>query len=60
MEAVCLNQNVPFLPTFKDMFNDKRRTNWISEDGIHLNSQGHLWLYQRLRSWEILNKWKRE
>jgi len=60
MEAVCLNQNVPFLATFKDMFNDKRRINWISDDGIHLNSQGHLWLYQRLRSWEILNKWKEE
>ena len=60
MEAVCLNQNVPFLATFKDMFTDKRRINWISDDGIHLNSQGHLWLYQRLRSWEILNKWKEE
>ena len=60
MEVVCLNQNVPFLATFKDMFTDKRRINWISDDGIHLNSQGHLWLYQRLRSWEILNKWKEE
>jgi len=60
MEEVCLNQDVPFLATFKEMYTDKRRINWISSDGIHLNSQGHLWLYQRLRSWEILNKWKEE
>ena len=60
MEEVCLNQNVPFLATFKEMYSDKRRIKWISNDGIHLNSQGHLWLYQRLRSWEILNRWKEE
>ena len=58
MEEVCINQNVPFLPTFREMKSDLRSKDWISEDGIHLNSNGHIWIYQRLKSWEILNKWK--
>ena len=58
MEEVCINQNVPFLPTFREMYSDPRSKNWISEDGIHLNSNGHLWIYQRLKSWDILKEWK--
>ena len=58
MEEVCINQNVPFLPTFREMSSDHRSKNWISEDGIHLNSEGHLWIYQRLKSWEILKEWR--
>lgn len=58
MEEVCINQNVPFLPTFKEMHSDIRSINWISGDGIHLNSDGHFWLFQRLKSWDILKKWK--
>ncbi|ABM71952.1 Lysophospholipase L1 and related esterase [Prochlorococcus marinus str. MIT 9515] len=58
MEEVCINQNVPFLPTFREMYSDPRSENWISDDGIHLNSNGHLWIYQRIKSWEILKKWK--
>ncbi len=58
MEEVCINQNIPFLCTFKEMISDKRSLNWISSDGIHLNSSGHIWIYQRIKSWEILNKWK--
>ena len=40
MEEVCLNQNVPFLPTFREMYSEKRSKNWITHDGIHLNSEG--------------------
>ena len=58
MEEVCINQNVPFLTTFKEMHSDIRSINWISSDGIHLNSDGHFWLFQRLKSWDILKKWK--
>lgn len=58
MEEVCLNQNVPFLSIFNDLKNDNRIMNWISNDGIHMNSDGHLWIYQRIKSWEILNNWK--
>jgi len=58
MEEVCLNQNVPFLPTFREMHSDQRSKNWITNDGIHLNSEGHFWIFQRLKSWEILTKWK--
>ena len=58
MEEVCINQDVPFLPTFREMYSDNRSKNWISNDGIHLNSDGHLWIYQRLKSWEILQKWR--
>ena len=38
--------------------NDKRILNWFTEDGIHMNSKGHLWIYQRLKSWDPLNEWK--
>ncbi len=58
MEEVCLNQDVPFLSTFKEMHSDIRSKNWLSNDGIHLNSDGHLWIYQRLKSWEVLKNWK--
>ena len=58
MEEVCINQNVPFLSTFKEMYSDKRSRDWISNDGIHLNPFGHLWIYQRLKSWEILKEWR--
>ena len=58
MEEVCINQDVPFLPTFREMFSDHRSKNWITDDGIHLNSNGHLWIYQRIKSWDILAKWK--
>ena len=58
MEEVCINQNVPFLPTFREMYGDNRSTTWISKDGIHLNSKGHLWIFQRIKSWEVLKKWK--
>ncbi len=58
MEEVCLNQNVPFLPTFKEMYSDSRSKNWISDDGIHLNTNGHIWIYQRLKSWENLRHWR--
>ena len=37
---------------------DKRIDNWLSDDGIHLNSEGHFWIYQRLKGWEILKRWK--
>ena len=58
MEEVCLNQNIPFLSTFKEMNSDKRSKNWISQDGIHLNSEGHLWIYQRIKSWDLLKEWR--
>jgi len=58
MEAVCVNQNIPFLATYREMSIDKRIDNWLSDDGIHLNSEGHFWIYQRLKGWEILKRWK--
>ena len=58
MEEVCINQNVPFLSTFREMNSDRRSINWLSNDGIHLNSNGHFYIYQRLRSWEVLQEWR--
>ena len=58
MEEVCINQNVPFLSTFREMISDKRSIHWLSNDGIHLNSNGHFYIYQRLRSWEVLQEWR--
>ena len=58
MEEVCINQNVPFLSTFREMISDKRSIHWLSNDGIHLNSNGHFYIFQRLRSWEVLQEWR--
>ncbi len=58
MEEVCINQDIPFLAIFNEIIKDKRSFKWISDDGIHMNHEGHLWIYQRLKSWEPINKWK--
>ena len=58
MEEVCINQDVPFLSIYNVISNDKRILHWFTEDGIHMNSKGHLWIYQRLKSWDPLNQWK--
>ena len=33
---------------------------WIGDDGIHLNTEGHNWIYQKVSNWGALNKWANE
>tara|TARA_Y100001970_G_scaffold294298_1_gene450031 strand:+ start:2599 stop:3243 length:645 start_codon:yes stop_codon:yes gene_type:complete len=60
IEEACLTSNVNFLATFKEMSGDPRYKNWISNDGLHLNSSGHKWIYQRLKSWDNLINWSKQ
>ena len=57
IEESCLELNVPFLPIFNEMTNEPLWEDWIEPDGIHLNSFGHSWIYQRVSNWPYLKKW---
>ena len=30
---------------------------WIEPDGIHLNTKGHHWVFERLINWQSLVEW---
>ncbi len=57
IEEACLELDVPFLPTHKEMLAENDYLKWIEDDGIHLNSLGHKWMYERVRSWSTLKNW---
>ncbi len=57
IEDACLEINVPFLPIHQAMLNEPDFNQWIEPDGIHLNSSGHHWIYQRIMNWSSLLKW---
>jgi lysophospholipase L1-like esterase len=31
--------------------------NLLSSDGIHLNTEGHKWIYNQISEWEALINW---
>ena len=57
IEETCLELDIPFLPTHKMMLNEKNWTKWIESDGIHLNSEGHSWIYNKIMNWKSLLQW---
>ncbi len=57
IEEVCLELDVPFIPTYKEMRKEAFWKNWLMPDGIHLNSQGHTWIFNKLQQWSILDNW---
>jgi len=57
IEESCLEHDVPFLPTYQEMSSNPSLNNWIMQDGIHLNSSGHNWIFQKLLEWKSLNNW---
>ena len=57
IEETCLDLDIPFLPTHRTMLKEQSWLNWIESDGIHLNSQGHNWLYMQVSKWKPLIKW---
>jgi lysophospholipase L1-like esterase len=36
---------------------DSRWLRWLAADGLHLNSEGHAAVYERVRSWPALLQW---
>ncbi|ABX08714.1 GDSL-type esterase/lipase family protein [Prochlorococcus marinus] len=57
IEESCLELDIPFLPTYKAMRNEPSWQNLIGPDGIHLNSDGHNWIYQKVSTWSSLVNW---
>lgn len=57
IEETCLELNIPFLPTHRAMTSQADYSKWIEPDGIHLNSQGHLWILNKVMNWQYLTKW---
>ena len=57
IEEACLEKDVPFLRLWDG---DAVGAQWLarlSPDGLHCNSDGHRWIFERLRSWPELLQW---
>jgi lysophospholipase L1-like esterase len=57
LEEACLEADVPFLPLLEAMLADPAWLQWLSPDGIHLNSAGHRQVYARVQRWPALLQW---
>jgi len=57
LEEACLEANVPFLPLLEGLLADSDWPLWLSNDGLHLNSEGHRRVFERVRSWPGLLDW---
>ncbi len=57
IEKSCLDLNIPFLPIFKAMRNETSWEQFLTKDGIHLNSKGHEWIYSKVSKWPPLTQW---
>ena len=57
LEEACLETNVPFLPLLEGLLADSDWPLWLSNDGLHLNSEGHRRVFERVRSWPALLDW---
>lgn len=57
LEEACLEADVPFLPLLEGLLADHDWPQWLSSDGLHLNSEGHRQVYQRVRYWPALLAW---
>ena len=57
LEEACLAADVPFLPLLASLMSDPDWPQWLGSDGLHLNSEGHRQVYERLRHWPALLQW---
>lgn len=57
IEEACLEADVPFLPLVDQLLADPAWPQWLSGDGLHLNSEGHRAVYERVRRWPALLEW---
>lgn len=57
LEEACLEADVPFLPLLEGLLADPDWPQWLCDDGIHLNSEGHRQVYERVRRWPALLRW---
>jgi len=57
LEEACLEADVPFLPLMESLQEEPAWRRWLCTDGIHLNGEGHAWVYKRLQRWPALLRW---
>jgi lysophospholipase L1-like esterase len=57
LEEACLEADVPFLPLLNSLLDDPAWPGWLGTDGVHLNSDGHRQVYERVRHWPALLRW---
>ena len=57
LEEACLEADVPFLPMLEVFLADGRWPDLLCADGLHLNSDGHRRVYERVRQWPALLAW---
>ena len=57
LEEACMEADVPFLPLLDSLMADPTWLQWLSPDGIHLNSEGHRQIYERVHRWAPLLSW---
>jgi len=57
IEETCLDLNIPFLSIHEKMINIFSFKELISSDGIHLNTEGHKWIYDQIIEWQSLKTW---
>ncbi|MFM8937255.1 MAG: GDSL-type esterase/lipase family protein [Vulcanococcus sp.] len=57
LEEACLEADVPFLPLLDTLLADPAWLQWLGSDGVHLNSEGHRQVFQRVRQWPALLQW---
>ena len=57
LEEACLEADVPFLPLLDSLLADRAWLQWLGPDGLHLNSEGHRQVYERVRHWPALLRW---
>jgi lysophospholipase L1-like esterase len=57
LEEACLEVNVPFLPLLEGLLAEPDWPLLLSNDGLHLNSEGHRQVFERVRCWPALLDW---
>ena len=57
IEETCIELNIPFLPTYEMIIKERSWESLIQSDGLHLNSNGHYWLYKKIKTWKPLTDW---
>ena len=57
LEEAALEADVPFLPLLESFLQEPRWQEWLCSDGLHLNSDGHAHVAERLKRWPALLRW---
>ncbi len=57
LEEACLEADVPFLPLLEALLAEPHWLRLLESDGLHLNTEGHERIYERVRRWPALLRW---